>query len=252
MRLFQAAFPAQNGAMKASSALLIALGLVTSLEASAKRVVYDLGHGQTSVIRQMPELGKTLGYEIEAIQGPLTAEALRGAELLYLRAPSKAYGDDEKKAIIAFVRNGGSLLLVVDEERRTALTTGVNDILAPFGLELSADTEYLHNAGALARAGAVNRADRELPYSGGRAVTGGTAFAWQLDREGKAAQPFASFVEVGKARVVVMAEAMASAFMGSAEGVRLSGVPRDPQNTVYWGKDSAPFMEETLRWLLVR
>ena len=49
-----------------------------------------------------------------------------------------------------------------------------------------------------------------------------------------------------------MAEAMASAFMGSAEGVRLSGVPRDPQNTVYWGKDSAPFMQEVMAWLLSR
>ena len=98
----------------------------------------------------------------------------------------------------------------------------------------------------------MNRADRELPYSGGRAVTGGKAFAWQLDREGKAAQPFASYVEVGKARVVVMGEAMASAFMGTAEGARLSGVPRDPQNTVFWGKDSAAFMEETLEWLLSR
>jgi hypothetical protein len=238
--------------MKASSLLLMSLGLATSLDASARRVVYDLGHGQTSIIRQMPELGEKLGYQIEAAQGSLTTEALRDAKLLYLRAPTRAYGEEEKKAIVAFVRNGGSLLVVFDEERRTALATGVNDILEPFGLALTADTEYLHNNGAVAKAGAVNRADRELPYSGGRAVTGGKAFAWQLDREGKAAQPFASYVEVGDARVVVMAEAMASAFMGSAEGVRLSGVPRDPQNTVYWGKDSAPFMQEVMEWLLSR
>ena len=240
-------------AMKATSLLLIGLGLAVSADVSAKRVVYDLGHGQTSVIRQVPEMGKKLGYEVAPVQGSLTAEVLEGAKLLYLRTPTRAYDAAEKAAITAFVRGGGSLLVVLDEEQRTGLAaTGVNDLLTPFGLALTADTEYLHNAGALARAGVVNRADRELPYSGGRAVTGGTAFAWQLDREGKAAQPFASFVEIGQARVVVLAEAMASAFMGKAEGVRLSGVPRDPQNTVYWGKDSEPFMEEVMAWLLAR
>ena len=239
------------GAMKTSTLLLMSLGLAVSLDAEARRVVYDLGHGQTSVITQMPELGKKLGYEVESVQGSLTAAALQDAKLLYLRTPTKPYAADEKLAIEAFVRQGGSLLVVLDEEQRTGLNaTGVNDILAPFGLELTADTEYLHNTGAVAPAGVVNRANRELPYSGGRAVTGGKAFAWQLDREGKVAQPYASYVEVGKARIVVMAEAMASAFMGKAEGVRLSGVPRDPQNTVYWGKDSEPFMEEVMEWLL--
>ena len=237
--------------MKTSALMLTGLGLLISLDASAERVVYDLGHGQSSVIRQMPELGTKLGYEIDAIEGALSAETLRDAKLLYLRTPTKPYGEDEKKAIVAFVKGGGSLLLVFDEELRTQLaTTGVNDIIAPFGLALTADTEYLHNAGGIAKAGAVNSADRELPYSGGRAVTGGKAFAWQLDREGKPAQPFASYVEVGKSRVMVMAEAMATAYLGSPDGVRLSGIPRDPKGTVYWGKDSAPFMEEVMQWLL--
>lgn len=239
--------------MKTSTLLMLGLGLFASIEASAKRLVYDLGHGQTSVITQMPDIGKKLGYEIDAVSVPFTAESLRDAKLLYLRAPTKAYADGEKQAIVEFVRAGGSLLVVFDEERRTGLAaTGINDVIEPFGLQLTADTEYLHNAGALAKAGPVNSADRELPYSGGRAVEGGNAFAWQLDRDGKAAQPFASYVQVGKARVVVMADAMASAFMGKAEGVRLTGVPRDPQNTVYWGKDSAAFMEDVLGWLMER
>ena len=221
--------------------------------AAAHRLVYDLGHGQTSVITQMRELGTRLGFEIAPAEGPLTLETLRGARLLYLRSPTKPYADGEKKAVIEFVRAGGSLLLVFDEERRTPLAaTGVNEIIGPLGLELTDDTGYLHNAGALATAGAINRADRELPYSGGRAVKGGTAFAWQLDRDGNRAQPFASHAALGSARVVVMADAMASAFMGKPEGVRLTGVPRDPQNTVYWGKDSAAFMEEVLAWLLER
>ncbi len=231
--------------------LLLAFGLPA--QSAIPRVVYDLGHGQTSVITQMTELGGKLGFQIEPAAGPLTAEALRGAHLLYLRAPTKPYAENEKQAIIDFVRGGGSLCVVMDEERRTSLDgTGINDVIGPLGFELSADNEYLHNAGALAKAGPINRADREVPYSGGRAVAGGTAFAWQLDRDGKTAQPFASFSQLGSARVIVMAEAMASAFMGKPEGIRLSGVPRDPANTVFWGKDSAAFTEEVFAWLLNR
>jgi hypothetical protein len=239
--------------MKASLLFSLLLAFALPATSATSRVVYDLGHGQTSVITQMAELGKKLGFEIDPVSGPLTTEAMRDARLLYLRAPTKPYAEEEKKAIVDFVRSGGSLLVVMDEERRTSLdATGINDVIRPLGFELSADSEYLHNAGALAKAGPVNRADRELPYSGGRAVTGGTAFAWQLDRDGKTAQPFASFSQSGSARVIVMAEAMASAFLGKPEGIRLSGVPRDPQNTVFWGKDSALFTEEVFAWLLGR
>jgi hypothetical protein len=237
--------------MKASLLISLLLALAMPAKSAAPRVVYDLGHGQTSVITQMAEVGRKLGFEVDPVADPLTAEVLRGARLLYLRAPTKPYAGDEKKAIVDFVRGGGSLLVVMDEERRTSLdATGINDVIGPLGFELSADSEYLHNAGAVAKAGAINRGDRELPYSGGRAVAGGTAFAWQLDRDGKTAQPFASFAELGSARMIVMAEAMASAFLGKPEGIRLSGVPRDPQNTVFWGKDSALFTEEVFAWLL--
>jgi len=238
--------------MKPAITAIFALGLVAaSMTAHGARLVYDLGHGQTSVIQQMPGIGARLGYELEAVATPLDAQVLRGARLLYLRTPTKPYSDAEKSAIVQFVRDGGSLLVVLDESRRVDLAaSGVNDVISPFGLTLTADTEYLHNAGALARQGEINRADRELPFSGGRAVEGGTPFAWQLDRDGKPAQPFAAFAKIGSARIVVMADAMVSAFMGKPEGVRLSGVPRDPANTVYWGKDSAIFMDEVLAWLI--
>jgi hypothetical protein len=239
--------------MKASLLFSLLLAIALPATSAPSRVVYDLGHGQTSVITQMSELGRKLGFETDPVAGPLTTEALRGARLLYLRAPTKPYAAEEKKAVVDFVRGGGSLLVVMDEERRTSLDgTGINDVISPLGFELSADSEYLHNAGAVAKAGPINRGERELPYSGGRAVAGGTAFAWQLDRDGKTAHPFASFTQLGSARVIVMSEAMASAFLGKPEGVRLSGVPRDPQNTVFWGKDSALFTEEVFAWLLSR
>lgn len=238
--------------MKTLLYLMLALAVFRT-HAGESRLVYDMGHGQTSVLKPMEGLAKTLGFEIQPVAGPLTSDALRGARMVYLRAPTKPYLEEEKKAVLEFVHAGGSLLVVLDEERRTELaTTGINDILRPLGFELTADSEYLHNAGAIAKAGAINAADRELPYSGGRGVQGGTAFAWQLDREGKPAQPFASYAQKGSARVMVMAEAMASALLGTPEGVRLTGVPRDPQNTVFWGKDSAVFMEEVFAWLLGR
>jgi hypothetical protein len=239
--------------MKTLLFITLSLAIAPTLDSKENRVVFDLGHGVPSVATQMDGLATTLGFQIQPVREPLSDDTLRGARLLYLRTPTQPYQVDEKRAIVDFVREGGSLLVVLDEERRTALSaSGINDILGPLGFELTGDTEYLHNTGAIAKAGPINSTDRELPFSGGRSVKGGTAFAWQLDREGKAAQPFASYARLGKARVIVMSDGMASAFLGTADGARLTGVPRDPRNTVYWGKDSEKFMEEVLAWLLER
>jgi hypothetical protein len=170
------------------------------------------------------------------------------------RAPSTPITPEEKAAIIAFVRAGGSLLLVMDENSRQDIgVVGANDLIEPFGLRLTGDTPYLHNTGAIAKAGAIHAADREVPYSGGRAVEGGDPFAHQLDKEGRPAQPFAASKTLPNgARIVVLAEGMASLFLGLPEGQRLTGPPRDAQNTVYWGKDSAIFMQEIVAWLAKR
>jgi hypothetical protein len=121
-------------------------------------------------------------------------------------------------------------------------------------MKLTPDLPYLHNCGGIATAGEINRAEREIPYSGGRAVEGGTPFAFVLDKEGKRAQAFAASTTLdGGGKVVVMGEAMASVLnLGKPEGVRLSGVPRDPRGTTYWGKDSVIFMEEVIAWLVRR
>ena len=147
------------------------------------------------------------------------------------------------------MKGGGSLLLVLDEERRQSLEkTGVNNIISPFGMKLTLDTEYLHNNGAVAKAGEINKADREVPFSGGRAVEGGTPFAFQLDKQGNPWHPFGSYRRLDTGgRIVVLGEGMASLFLGEPNAVRLSG---DQKNlTPYWGKDSSIFMEEVLSWL---
>jgi len=218
------------------------------------RLSFDQTHGEAPPPAPMCGIAERLNLEIISSTPPLTREARGGSRLLYLRAPSKPFSAEEKKAIVDFVSEGGSLLLVLDEESRQSLaTTGVNDLIAPFGMKLTPDTEYLHNCGGIAKAGEINRVDRELPYSGGRAVEGGTPFAYQLERSGKPAQPFAAWKKLeGGGRIVVMAEGMASLFLGTQEGQRLTGIPRDPAGTPYWGKDSAAFMEEVLAWLVKR
>jgi len=216
------------------------------------RLYYDQAHGESGPPADMAEIGTRSGYTVTLGLQAITPGALKGARLLYLRAPSKAFSSSEKDAVVNFVKGGGSLLLVLDEEQRQSLaTTGVNDLIEPFGIKLTPDTPYLHNCGAIAKSGEINRADREIPYSGGRAVEGGTPFAYQLDKDGKPGQAFATWKKVENGgRIVVMGEGMASLFLGENEGKRLSGGARDVQNTRYWGKDSSIFMEELLVWLL--
>lgn len=215
---------------------------------------YDQAHGELGPSPELAEIGVRAGYRLALEAKSITAEGLKNARVLYLRTPSKAFSKPEIDAIVGFVKNGGSLLLVLDEEiRQTLAGTAVNALLEPFDMRLTPDTPYLHNCGAIAKAGEITKADREIPYSGGRAVEGGTPFAFQLDKEGNPAQPFAAWKKLESGgRIVVMGEGMASLFLGKPEGKRLSGAPRDAQGTVYWGKDSSIFMEEVLTWLVKR
>ena len=228
----------------------LTLAMVVPCYGQSVRVYFDRAHGQLPVPPGMADVAAKLNLDIAVIEQPISAAGLEGSRLLYLRAPSKTFTDAEKSAIVAFVRKGGSLLLVLDEEKRQNLaTTGVNDVIAPFGMRLTPDTAHVPNAGAIAPAGEINRANRELPYDGGRAVEGGTPFAFQLDKDGKPAQPYGAWSNVqAGGRVVVLSEGMASLVLGSVAGQRLS--PVTGSDSVYYGKDSAIFMEEVLAWLI--
>jgi hypothetical protein len=219
---------------KSSSLRLLALGFFTAtvaMAATPARFLNDIAHGEGLHRPEMQTLAKKHWLEISDSKAELTPELLADVRLLYLRAPSTEFSAAEKAAVIAFVKRG--------------------DVIAPFGVRLTPDLPYLHNRGGLAIAGEINAANRELPYSGGRAVEGGMPFAFVLDREGKPAEAFATRVKVeGGGRIVVMGEGMASIFLGKPEGVRLTGKDRDAAGTVYWGKDSAVFMEEVIAWLV--
>lgn len=237
--------------------VVLCLAMDAPMESGARcRVVVDQAHGNMKVPKGYAPLAEQVGAEIVTMDGPATAEGLRGARAYAVLAPTETIAATEAEAVRAFVRTGGSLLLVLDEEIRQSLAvTQANALIEEFGLRLTPDTEYLHNCGAIVAAGAINAAAREVPYSGGRGVDGGTAFGWRLDAAGERAEVYAAYVEVaGGGRIVVLAEAMAAMLwgIGTPHGERLSGVPRDPKRTTYWGKDSAVFMREVLAWLLRR
>jgi hypothetical protein len=97
-------------------------GLLSSPDiAGSKKIYFDMAHGEAPWPPQMGALEKRVGYQIEAGNGPIAAEALAGSRLIYLRAPNRAFQDSEQQAIISFVKAGGSLLLVLDEEERQKL-----------------------------------------------------------------------------------------------------------------------------------
>ena len=234
--------------------LVVGIAIGQEQHAAPSRLYFDRFHGEFSPPDPLVGLARKLNLELVTVETPISGTTLQIGDLLYLRAPSKAFSKAEKEAIVTFIKDGGSLLLVLDEEKRQSLaTTGVNDFLGPFGMRLTPNTPYIPNTGAIAKAGEINRLDRELPYDGGRSVEGGTAFAFQLDQAGKPAQPYAAWKKLeGGGRIVVLGEGMASLFLGSPKGRRLAAVTDDNSMDLYWGKDSAIFMEEVLSWLARR
>ncbi len=220
---------------------------------AAVRVLRDRAHGQPPPPESLDAIAAKVGLEFVFAQQEITPAALKGIDILYLRTPSQPLNASEKNAIVAFVRNGGSLFLVLDEERRQSLAlTGVNDVITPFGLRLTPDTKVPHNTGAVARAGDIHKANREVPYSGGRAVEGGTPFSLIMGEDGKPTNlAHGAFTTADSGgRIVVLGDAMVTLLMGTPDGKRLQGTTF--QDTVYWGKDSALFMEEVFAWLAAK
>jgi hypothetical protein len=133
---------------------------------SPLRICSDQAHGQAPLVPRYAAIATTLGGEVVVHNGPITLDALKGCRVLLLRVPVLEFTAVESAAIVDFVRTGGSLLLAFDEERRAPLEkTRVNDVIAPFGMRLSGDTEYLHNNGAVVKKGAITAADRERVLS---------------------------------------------------------------------------------------
>jgi hypothetical protein len=228
-------------------------------------LLFDLGHGQTYFSaepgRETPlqvmyrDMAQYLGAELRVTTQPLSKETLKDVRTLVILAPLEAIEAAEIQAITEFVQQGGGLMLGVDEERRQKLAVSrANDVLAAFDMKFSGDTPYIHNRGASAPAGRIHPALREVPYSGGRGVEGGTAFSFMLEADGSLSKTaHASWTEVaGGGRVIAMGEMMAPILLGVANATRLGGGIRPNEAGPYWGKDSREMMTEIISWLTYR
>lgn len=228
------------------------LWIMAGTSVSAATIFYDSGHSPERPAAVLKSIANEIGIDFRTFDDPITDELLAEADVLMVMAPQSAFSADERASIISFVEKGGSLFFAQDEERRQTLEKSqANLLLEPFGVMFTGDIRYIHNCGGLARAGAINPADREIPFSGGRAVAGGTAFSHMLGESGQPGVPFGTYLKYGdKGKVIVMGEIMVMLALGEKDAERLSGVPNDPRKTHYWGSDSRAFIKDVMHWLV--
>ena len=230
--------------------LMTAIVSIFTLNAQDTRtLLFDTSHGQNG--RNAEVFGTLLPADGNATiilnAGELNDQSLQGKAALILFSLTRPVSEVEKKAVVDYLKSGGSLLLIFDEERRTPLqTSGVNDIISPFGLTLTGDAPVRHNCGAIALKGDVCKDKRELPYSGGRSIQGGTVISKVHDEGNYVHSAYQKLPQGGK--IIVMSDGMAGLLMGGPDGERFSGT--GPSDSKYWGKDSRIFMQEIFAFLL--
>lgn len=216
---------------------------------SSKTIIYDAFHGQNPkngyIFNRLLPNNSDASIEVDSIE--LSENILRGKDGLILFSPTKAFKIDEKQAIVKYLISGGSLLLIFDEERRMSLNgVGVNDMIIPFGIELTKDAPARHNCGAIADSSDILNGKRELPYSGGRSIKGGIVISKVYDDGNYIHCAYIKIPDGGK--VIVMSDGMAGLLLGRPDGERFSGT--GPFDSKYWGKDSKVFMQEILNFLI--
>lgn len=275
---------------KAFLNVFILLILVTATAYSKGKVVlFDMSHGQQDTLgmnlietyRGFVE--KTPGASLLVNRKEITSDVLKNVNVLIVLTPIfpttiPKFTPEERTAIVQFVKKGGRILVVAEESRRTPLEEyGINDIVRPFGLEYGDETPVRNNVGSIGLIGEICKERRELPYSGGRIINGGTALSIVNDEGGYQHMAYVQLKNGGK--VMAAGDAMVLLLLGSAEGTRLTGAggargdavnPQRQTNpsaqanatanrptggglsfaTRFWGKDSKIFMEEVVTWLL--
>jgi hypothetical protein len=233
--------------------LLLAVSLAMSaspLRAQQKKeIIFDTFHGQNA--RNAEVFGGLLPRGSNATMvvnsAEINDETLKDKEAIVIFSLTRPLTDGEKGALSKYLRSGGSMFLIFDEERRTPLGgAGINDVITPFGMSLTADAPVRHNCGAIAEKSEVCSAKRELPYSGGRSIKGGTVIS-KVNDEGDYVHSAYTLLP-GNGKLIVMSDGMAGLLMGGPDGVRFSG--SGPADSKYWGKDSKVFMEEVFAFLL--
>lgn len=81
-------------------------------------------------------------YPVNILKGPITAKALRGAAVLILKTPTRAYATEEIRAIETFVKRGGGLLMVGDHTNVFGMSSYLNPVAHVFGLHFREDATY--------------------------------------------------------------------------------------------------------------
>ncbi len=216
---------------------------------AGKKLLYDTGHGENPTNAAVFEdLIRSAGIPLHSIsRAPIKEIDLSTADVLILFSPTEKIEANDRDRIITFLDSGRSMLLIFDEERRTSLeAVGINELIIPYGLQLTDDAPVPHNCGAIAYPSEVCRSTRELPYSGGRSINGGTVIS-KVNSDGDFVHSAFVRTKAGGI-VVVMSDGMAGLLMGEEDGVRFSGT--GPSDSNYWGKDSRVFMEDIFAFLL--
>jgi hypothetical protein len=217
-------------------------------------IYFDCAHGNSSAYRNdaaYSAIAKKHGAQAVFSLSTLNEQALAEASvavLTFIPPVQQPLTKEELAVLRKFIKKGGSVLVIADEEQAAKVKLEkmrLNELLMPFDLKLTDDTPFIPNRGALAPASDIFSATHEIPYSGGRAVEGGLPLAFVLDESGQLTNiAHTAFVTTSAGgNIVVMAEAMASLFLGGNNGQRLV-------DNQWWGKDSAAFMEDILRWML--
>lgn len=231
---------------------LLILFFAGKISAKEKIVLFDMAHGDRGNLIEAYRkiVGETKDAILKINESEISPEALSNVDVLVMLTPTTPITTKEKEAIVAFVRKGGALFFNFEEERRVKLeASGANDIVAPFGIRYAAEnTPVRHNCGAKSVKGDICSEIREIPYSGGRVITGGKPLSYVFD-EGEYLHAVYEVTQDG-GKIIATGDGMASMFLGLPEnaGVRFSGT--GPGDSKFWGKDNTVFIQEVMNWLL--
>ncbi len=229
--------------------LTILFSLNTVVKSQEKIILYDIYHGENrncpAVFQKL--IPDNLQTDIMVDSSVINDSLLNGKSGLILFSPTRKFQSVEKESIQKYLNSGGSLLLFFDQESRMSLSeVGINDIIIPFGLELTSDAPVRHNCGAVAEKSEVCAELRELPYSGGRSIIGGSVISKVFDEGNYVHCAYEKLPGGGK--LIVFSDAMVGLLLGRPDGERFHGT--SPSDSKYWGKDSRIFMEEILSFFI--
>jgi ABC-2 type transport system permease protein len=129
--------------VKAERALTGAILQVT--QGRPTKVCLTRGHGEWSLegggersLWALEEELKRNNVEMEAVDTLGTSQVPEGCDALFVIGPLRAFGEKEAELLKRHVQGGGDMLLTLDPlfDREGVLSTGLEDMLRDFGIEL--------------------------------------------------------------------------------------------------------------------